>query len=93
VLKQKLDDSINSVRAKRPKRLPTVMTRKEVIRVINSMEGTHQLIAKLLYGGGLCLMEGVRLRVKDIDFQRNQIIVRDSKGTKGRISVLPLSAW
>lgn len=68
VLKKKLDDSIDAVRAKTPKRLPTVLTREEVRRVLDAMSGTHQLMAKLLYGCGLRLMECVRLRVKDIDF-------------------------
>jgi integron integrase len=91
VLSRNLDDSIDAVHAKRPKRLPTVMTREEVGKVIGSLEGTHQLMAKLLYGSGLRLMECVRIWVKDIDFQMNQIIVRDGKGTKDRITVLPES--
>ncbi len=68
VLKKELDDSIDAVRAKRPKRLPTVLTKEEVRRVLDAMSGTHQLMAKLLYGCGLRLMECVRLRVKDIEF-------------------------
>ncbi len=72
VLKQDLVGSIDSVRAKRPKRLPTVMTKEETLRVIGFLSGTHQLMAKLLYGSGLRLMECVRLRVKDVDFAQRQ---------------------
>jgi len=91
VLNKDLDDSINAIRAKKPKRLPTVMTKEEVGRVIGSLEGIYRLMAKLLYGSGLRLMECVRLRAKDIDFQMNQIVVRDGKGMKDRITVLPES--
>ncbi len=89
VLKQDLVGSIDSVRAKRPKRLPTVLTKEETLRVIGFLSGTHQLMAKLLYGSGLRLMECVRLRVKDVDFAQRQIIVRDGKGMKDRITMLP----
>jgi integron integrase len=81
----------NLVRAKRSTRLPLVMSRDEVRRVIASMSGTHQLLAKILYGTGLRLMECLRLRVKDIDFERNQIIVRNGKGDKDRATMLPES--
>jgi integron integrase len=76
-------------RAKRPERLPVVLTRSEVERVLSGMTGTCQLMAKLLYGSGMRLMECVRLRVKDVDFQKNQIIVREGKGFKDRVSILP----
>ncbi|MCK4470914.1 MAG: integron integrase [Anaerolineae bacterium] len=89
VLKQDLVGSIDSVRAKRPKRLPTVLTKEETLRVIGFLSGTHQLMAKLLYGSGLRLMECVRLRVKDVDFAQRQIIVRDGKGMKDRVTMLP----
>ncbi len=82
-----LPDSI--LRAKKPKRLPTVLTREEVRRVLGYMSGVHQLMARLLYGAGLRLMECVRLRVKDIDFDRHLILVRDGKGEKDRITMLP----
>jgi len=78
-------------RAKTPERLPTVMTKDEVTRVLGAMSGTYQLMAKLLYGCGLRLMECVRLRVKDIDFERDQLIVRDGKGMKDRATMLPVS--
>jgi integrase len=89
VLKQDLDDTINAVRAKRPKRLPTVLTREEARTVIRMLSGTHQLMAQLLYGSGLRLMECVRLRVKDLDFPQRQIIVRDGKGAKDRVTMMP----
>lgn len=89
VLKNELDGSINAVRAKRPKRLPTVMTKEETMKVLSAISGVHQLMVKLIYGSGLRLMECVRLRVKDIDFENNQLIIRDAKGTKDRITVLP----
>jgi len=89
VLKIQLDDSIDAVRAKKPKRLPVVLTKEEVRQVIDAMSGVHQLMAKLLYGSGLRLMECLRLRVKDIDFEQNQIFVRDGKGMKDRVTMLP----
>ena len=79
------------VRAKRPRRLPTVLSREEVARVLAVMDGRAALIARLLYGTGMRLMEGLRLRVKDVDFARNEIIVRDGKGGKDRRTVLPRS--
>jgi len=91
VLKKDLKRPIDALRAKRPKRVPTVLTKEEVRRVIGYMLGTHQLMAKLLYGSGLRLMECVRLRVKEIDFAQRQIIVRDAKGMKDRVTMLPKS--
>ena len=76
-------------RAKKPKRLPVVLTRAEVQRLLDELTGVHSLIAGLLYGCGLRLMEGVRLRVKDVDFDHGQIMVRDGKGQKDRITMLP----
>jgi integron integrase len=89
VLKQNLEGSIASVRAKKPKRLPTVLTKEQVLRLIGFLPGTYQLIAKLLYGSGLRVGECLRLRVKDVDFARRQIIVRDGKGMKDRVTMLP----
>ncbi|MDY6834295.1 MAG: integron integrase [Chloroflexota bacterium] len=91
VLNKDLNGSIDSIRAKKPRRLPVVMTKEEVNMVINHMEGSHQLMAKLLYGAGLRLMECVRLRVNDIDFQMDGIIVRGIDCIKDRITVLPES--
>ena len=76
------------VRAKRPQRLPEVMTKEEVQALFAQMEGITALMAGLMYGGGLRLMECLRLRVKDIDFARRQILVRDGKGQKDRITML-----
>jgi integron integrase len=75
--------------AKRPERLPTVLTREEVLRIIDQLVGIHKLMVQLLYGSGLRLMECVRLRVKDIDFDYKTITVRDGKGEKDRITPLP----
>jgi len=81
-------ENVQAVRAKRPVRVPTVLTPEEVKRVIEAMSGTPQLVVKLLYGSGLRLMEGLRLRVKDVDFEMKQITVRDGKGAKDRYTVL-----
>jgi site-specific recombinase XerD len=67
VLKQPLDRPIDAMRAKKPKRLPTVLTKEEALTVLGRLSGTHQIMAKLLYGSGLRLMECLRLRVKDIN--------------------------
>lgn len=77
------------VRAKRPKRLPVVLSRPEVKGILEFLEGTEWLMAMLLYGAGLRLMECLRLRVKDIDLVTNQIIVRGGKGDKDRVTMLP----
>jgi len=89
VLHQNLDLPIDAARAKKPKRLPTVLTREEVQRVLAQLSGVHLLMAQILYGSGLRLMECLRLRVRDLDFAQHQIIVRDGKGQKDRITVLP----
>lgn len=78
-------------RAKRPKRLPVVLTRSEVSALLAQLSGTFQLMAGLMYGAGIRVMECVRLRVKDIDFDYNQITVRDGKGGKDRVTMLPAS--
>lgn len=82
-------DSID--RAKRPQRLPNVLSRDEVVRLLAAMDGRVWLIASLLYGTGMRLMEGLRLRVKDVDFARNEICIRDGKGGKDRRTMLPRS--
>ena len=89
VLHTTLDGPISPMRAKRSKHLPTVLTREEALNVIAHLSGTHQIIARILYGSGLRLMECLRLRVKDLDMSRCQIIVRDGKGMKDRITMLP----
>ena len=81
---------VNAIRAKQPQYVSTVLTKQEAIAVIKHCEGAHQLVVKLLYGSGLRLIEGLRLRVKDIDFAQ-QILVRDGKGSKSRVTMLPSS--
>lgn len=91
VLKQDLAFVQMNVRAQKPKLLPTVLTKAEAQKILALLSGTPQLMAKLLYGSGLRLMECVTLRVKDIDFARRQIIVRDGKGNQDRATMLPES--
>jgi integron integrase len=76
-------------RAKRPVRVPTVLSREEVTRLLAAMRGTKWLMASLLYGSGLRLRECLKLRVKDVDFGYRQIVVRDGKGAKDRVTMLP----
>ena len=92
VLQQDLPWLDDIVRARRPKHLPVVLTRDEVRAVISGMEGAARLMATLLYGSGLRLLECARLRVQDVDFAMNQIVVRDGKGAKDRVTVLPAVA-
>ncbi|MBX3630701.1 MAG: integron integrase [Nitrosomonas sp.] len=77
------------VRAKQPQRLPVVLTRTEVRTILARMSGTYGLMANLLYGTGMRLMECVRLRVKDVDFERSEVFIRDGKGAKDRVTMLP----
>lgn len=79
------------VRAKLPQRLPVVLTRQEVSGLLDRMNGLHGMMARLLYGTGMRLMECVRLRVKDVDFEQAEIVVRDGKGAKDRVTMLPQS--
>jgi len=81
----------NVVRAKRPQRLPTVLTAAEVRALLELMPARPRMLAALLYGTGMRLMEGLRLRVKDVDFDRHEILVRDGKGGKDRRTMLPAS--
>jgi integron integrase len=87
VVHQELEN-IQAVRADRPARVPVVLTVEEVKKVILAMNGMPQLVVKLLYGSGLRLMEALRLRVKDLDFEMRQLTVRDGKGAKDRYTVL-----
>ncbi len=89
VLKKEIGEIGDFTRAKRPKHIPVVLTREEVNRLLDALSGIHKLMAGLLYGSGLRLMECVSLRVKDIDFEQNQIIVRNGKGQKDRVTTLP----
>jgi integron integrase len=90
VLNRELGKVQGVVRARKPERLPAVLSPGEAHQVLNLMEGSHQLMARLLYGSGLRLLECCRLRVKDVDFEQNQIVVRDGKGEKDRVTMLPL---
>ena len=89
VLGQELGALGEFERAKRPERMPVVLSREEVRALLDRLEGTQQLIGRLLYGTGLRLLEGLRLRVKDLDFARGQITVRGGKGDKDRLTMLP----
>jgi integron integrase len=89
VLEMEMPENIQSIRSKKPVRVPTVMTPEETHKLIAMMNGVHQLMAKTIYGCGLRVLECLRLRVKDVDFSLNQIVVRDGKGKKDRITVLP----
>ena len=91
VLGRELDAPVQALRAKESQHLPAVLTKDEVRRVIAQLSGIYQLIAQLLYGSGLRLLEALRLRVKDIDFERRAIIVRDTKGDEDRVTMLPES--
>lgn len=75
--------------AKLPERLPTVFDRSEIERLFAQLEGTPKLVAALLYGSGLRLLEGLRLRIQDIEFERSQLLVRSGKGAKDRVTLLP----
>jgi integron integrase len=89
VLDQKLELIQGVVRAKERIRLPVVLTRREVAAVLGRLRGTVWLMASLMYGSGLRLMECCRLRVKDIDLSRREITVRDGKGQKDRVTIIP----
>jgi site-specific recombinase XerD len=89
VLCQELPWLTDIVTAKQPQRLPTVLTVAELRAMLKRMDGVMEMIAQLLYGGGLRLMEACRLRVQDVDFSMNQVMVRNGKGAKDRVTMLP----
>ncbi len=89
VIGREVGDLGEVIRARKPTRLPVVMTREEVKAVLANLTGDKRLMASLMYGAGLRLMESLRLRVQDIDFSCNEILVRDGKGSKDRITMLP----
>lgn len=89
VLEMELPRLDQVVRAKLPQRLPVVLTRQEVRAVLDKMTGVYGLMAAMLYGTGMRLMECVRLRVKDVEFERGEILIRDGKGAKDRVTMLP----
>jgi integron integrase len=92
VLEIELDERIEMLRARRSRYLPTVLTPTETKEVLSHLSGVYRLLAILLYGSGLRLQEVLQLRVKDLDIAQQQIVVRDSKGREGRVTVLPESA-
>jgi integron integrase len=81
----------NITRAKAPQRLPVVLTLDETRRLLQQLEGTRWLMASLLYGCGLRLLECLRLRIKDVDFEQRELLVRDGKGAKDRVTMLPVT--
>jgi site-specific recombinase XerD len=87
VLKREIKGLGDVIRARRPKRLATVMTRDEVADVLSHLEGEVWLMCSLMYGAGLRLTECLRLRVQDVDFGANQIVIRDGKGSKDRLTL------
>lgn len=89
VLGQSLPWMDDVIRAKKPQRLPVVLSKQEVGKILACMQGTHGLIARLLYGTGMRIMECCRLRVLDIDFDRGEILIRNGKGAKDRVTMLP----
>jgi integrase len=89
VLDREIGEIENILWAKKPKKLPVVFTKTEVKKVIKQLAGVKWIMVNLLYGAGLRLLECLRLRVQDIDFEYNQIIIRDAKGQKDRVTVLP----
>lgn len=91
VIGREVGDLGEVIRARKSKRLPVIMTREEVKAVLSNLTGDKWLMASLMYGAGLRLMECLRLRVQDIDFARNEILVRNGKGAKDRITMLPES--
>src|SRR5262249_22850709 len=91
VLERDLPWLQNVERARAPARLPVVLARGEVAAVLGRLHGIHALVGQLLYGSGMRIMEGLRLRVKDVDFTRREILIRDGKGFKDRVTMLPQS--
>ncbi|HZK36271.1 MAG TPA: integron integrase [Aeromicrobium sp.] len=91
VIGREVGELTDLIRARKPKRLPVVLTRDEVKAVLGELDGDKRLMASLMYGAGLRLMECLRLRVLDLEFTRGEIIVRDGKGGKDRVTMLPLS--
>jgi integron integrase len=91
VLDREIGDLGEVIRARKPIRVPVVMTREEVKAVLNNLTGDKWLMASLMYGAGLRLMECLRMRIQDVDFGRNEITIRDGKGAKDRMTMLPVS--
>lgn len=83
------DEQLSAVRASKPKRPPTVLSRSEALAVIEHLRITNKLLAQIMYGSGLRVIETLRLRVKDLDFSNQHIVVRDGKDEKDRLTLLP----
>ena len=79
----------NVVRAIKPKRLPVVLNHTEVVKILNGMNGTPRLVVSLLYGSGLRLLDGLRLRIQDIDFESGELLIRHGKGGQDGWTMLP----
>ena len=91
VLRKESPEPANAGKANKPERSPTVMSKDKVLRLIGAVPPEHQLVVKLIYGSGLRLMECLRLRVRDVDFEHDHLLIRDTKGKKDRVTVLPES--
>ena len=89
VLERPLGELAGVVRARKPRRLPVVLSREEVERLLSSLDRSPRLVASILYGSGLRLLEALQLRVKDLDFARGELTIREAKGGRDRVSVLP----
>ncbi len=89
VLKANVEEIRDVVRAKKARRLPVVLTPAEVKAVLSQLENPYRVLAELMYGSGLRLLESVRLRVREVDFERREILIRDGKGRRDRVTVLP----
>jgi integrase len=89
VLDREFEEPIDAIKAKQSRYLPTVLTPEEVKVIIRQLSGEYKILIQLLYGSGLRLNEGLGLRIKDIDFGQNQIVVRDVKGNESRVTMLP----
>ena len=89
VLEKEVGSIADVVRAKRGRRLPTVLTKDDVMRLIGALDGIYRLMAQIIYGGGLRLKECVRLRIKDVEFEKNTLMIRGAKGDKDRQTLLP----
>ena len=89
VLEKEVGSIADVVRAKRGRRLPTVLTKDDVMRLIGALDGIYRLMAQIIYGGGLRIKECVRLRIKDIEFEKNALMIRGAKGDKDRQTLLP----
>ena len=89
VLKQDVDFELRAIRSKKPRNLPTVLSRREVAKILFQLDGVKLLIVQLMYAAGLRVSEALNLRIQNFDFDNQQLYIRDSKGNKDRISLFP----